>query len=151
MEEIRCFSWDSRLFSGRPNAATVAPDAATVTSLCRFIRCSVTAASTEREERRNSPVHCVLCAVSPRLSLFLIRFKFCFLRWFASGEWIFSKHLYHLLAQVFKVRLLPLFCRGGEFLYWSARPHSFSRLLGGVPVYWFLSVTLCFLETSNHP
>jgi hypothetical protein len=42
-----------------------------------------------------SPVH---LAVSPRLSSFLIRFKFRFLRWFTSGEWIFSKYLYHLLA-----------------------------------------------------
>jgi hypothetical protein len=43
-----------------------------------------------------------------------------------------------------------LFFRGGGFLYWSARPHSFSRMFGGVLVYRFLSVTLCFLETSSH-
>jgi hypothetical protein len=75
-------------------------------------RCySVTSATTVIE---SGPL--CLCVVSHRLSSFLIRFKFCFLRWFASGDWIFSKHLCHLLTQVFKVGHLPLFCRGGGFL-----------------------------------
>jgi hypothetical protein len=126
--------------------ATVAPDDAAVAALLPVIRYSITAADTVPE---SGPLS--LCDVLPRLSSFFIYFKFHFLRWFASGEWIFSKHLCHLLTQVFKVGPLPLFCRGGGFLYWSARPYSFSYLLSGVLVYRFLSVTLCFLETSSLP
>jgi hypothetical protein len=44
-EEIGCFSCDSQLFSGRPDDATVAPDAATLTSLRPVIRYSVTSAA----------------------------------------------------------------------------------------------------------
>jgi hypothetical protein len=157
MEEIGCFSCDSRLFSERANAAT-APNVATVASL-RPVLCygaaSAAAVSCPRLQclvrcySKRSPNHCVCTLFHLVWARCFIRFKFRFLRWFSSSEWIFSKHLCHLLAQVFKVGPLPLFCRGGGFLYWSARLYSFSRLLGGVPVYRFLSVTLCFLETSS--
>jgi hypothetical protein len=91
----------------------------------------------------------IFCFVLVFSLAFLLRFQFCFWAGLLVVSGSFSKHLCHLLAQVFKVGPLPLFYRGGGFLYWSARPHSFSCLLGGVLMYRFLSVMLCFLETCS--
>jgi hypothetical protein len=81
------------MFLGRPDVATVTPVSATETALYLVNRCSATPATTINRARS-----IVFVRYLPRLSSFFIRFKFLFLRWFASGEWIFSKYLCYLLA-----------------------------------------------------
>jgi hypothetical protein len=89
--------------------ATVAPVYATVTSLRADqpqYRIRILSAATVQ-----SLVDSVCVLFHLIWTRFFICFQFRLLRWFASGKWIFSKHLCHLLAEVFKVEFLPLLLR----------------------------------------